>query len=56
VGPRSSVDINTRLMKAQLDMVEIAQNPRNDSLAQTNTHDMKEAMQKYGNGVDGADQ
>jgi hypothetical protein len=52
-GRRSSIDANTRLMKAQLEMTEIARKYPNDSLAHSNTHDMKADLQKYGNGVDG---
>jgi hypothetical protein len=52
-GPCSSVVVKTRLMKAQLDMTEIGPKYPIDSLAHSNTHDMKPALQKYGNGVDG---
>lgn len=56
VGPRPSVDTNTRCLKAQLDAVEIARKYSNDAHAQSNTHEINEALQKYGNGVDGTDQ
>jgi hypothetical protein len=52
-GPCSSAVAKIRLMKAQLDMIEIGRKYPNESLAHGNTQDMKPALQKYGNGVDG---